>query len=59
MKYEAIKRCRECGRLYDGNECPECGYYAQEYADPEMFDEDEFEYDDENNEVDCEDIQGF
>ena len=51
MKYEAIKRCHECGRLYDGNECPECGYYAQEYADPEMFDEDEFEYDDANDEV--------
>lgn len=52
MKYEAIKRCHECGRLYDGNECPECGYYAQEYANPEMFDdEDEFEYDDESEEV--------
>lgn len=53
MKRQAIKRCHECGRLYDGNECPECGYYAQEYADPEIFDdEDEFEYDDESNEVD-------
>ena len=52
MKRQAIKRCHECGRLYDGNECPECGYYAQEYADPEMFDdEDEFEYDDESDEV--------
>ena len=52
MKRQAIKRCHECGRLYDGNECPECGYYAQEYADPEMFDdEDEFEYDDEIDEV--------
>jgi rRNA maturation protein Nop10 len=52
MKRQAIKRCHECGRLYDGNECPECGYYAQEYADPEMFDdEDEFEYDDECDEV--------
>lgn len=52
MKYEAIKRCHECGRLYDGNECPECGYYAQEYADPEIFDdEDEFEYDDDRDEV--------
>ena len=52
MKYEAIKRCHECGRLYDGMECPECGYYAQEYADPEMFDdEDEFEYDDEIEDV--------
>ena len=52
MKRQAIKRCHEWGRLYDGNECPECGYYAQEYADPEMFDdEDEFEYDDEIEEV--------
>lgn len=39
MKYSAIKRCHECGRLYDGMECPDCGYYAQEYADPEYFDE--------------------
>lgn len=46
MKRQAIKRCHECGRLYDGDDCPECGYYAKEYADPEMFDdEDEFEYD--------------
>lgn len=55
MKRQAIKRCHECGRLYDGNECPECGYYAQEYANPEMFDdEDEFEYDDESDEVEDE-----
>ena len=52
MKRQAIKRCHECGRLYDGMECPECGYYAQEYANPEMFDdEDEFEYDDESDEI--------
>lgn len=40
MEYEALKRCHECGRLYDGMECPECGYFAQDYDDPEAYDED-------------------
>lgn len=39
MKHQEIKRCHECGRLYDGMECPECGWYAQEYADPEEYEE--------------------
>lgn len=41
MKLEARKRCIECGRIFDGDECPECGLFAQEYADPEEYDDDE------------------
>lgn len=47
MKHEALKRCHECGRIYDGNECPECGLYAQEYANPEDYDDDADEFIDE------------
>lgn len=39
MKYEARKRCQECGRVYDGTECPECGYYATDYEMPEDYEE--------------------
>lgn len=43
MKLEKRKRCIECGRIFDGDECPECGLFAQEYADPEDHDDaDEF-----------------
>lgn len=43
MRRDALKRCHACGRVYDGNECPECGYYAQEYANPESYDDAEVE----------------
>lgn len=39
MQYDELKRCHECGRVYDGDECPECGYYAQEYFAPMEYDE--------------------
>jgi hypothetical protein len=26
---------------FDGTECPECGWYAQEYAYPELYDTDD------------------
>lgn len=51
MKRETIKRCHACGRLYDGFECPECGWYAQEYANRELFGDIE-EYEDEEDCVD-------
>ena len=41
MKLEKRKRCIECGRIFDGDECPECGLFAQEYEAPEEYDDDE------------------
>lgn len=46
MKYDVLKRCHECGRLYDGFECPECGLYAQEYARPEIYGDGDNDLDD-------------
>ena len=37
MKLEKRKRCIECGRIFDGDECPECGLFAQEYEAPEEY----------------------
>jgi rRNA maturation endonuclease Nob1 len=51
MRYTTIKRCHECGRLYDGDECPECGYYAQDYAEPEGFDKDDSKEEDDDETV--------
>lgn len=44
MRREAIKRCHECGRVYDGDSCPECGYYAQEYFRPETYEKEDEEF---------------
>lgn len=41
MKLEKRKRCIECGRIFDGDECPECGLFAQEYEAPEEYDDEE------------------
>ena len=50
MKLEKRKRCIECGRIFDGDECPECGLFAQEYEALEEYDDDE--ENDENEEED-------
>ena len=41
MKLEKRKRCIECGRIFDGDECPECGLFAQEYEAPEKYNDEE------------------
>lgn len=55
MKLEARKRCIECGRIFDGDECPECGIFAQEYADPEEYDDEDENTNEEEEHEDEED----
>ena len=45
MRHSALKRCHECGRVYDGMECPDCGWYAQNYDSPEEYEDNEDDLD--------------